>query len=91
MALHRVTILTKPDCPACDAVVDTVYKVVSQHADVLVQEVDILQNPDLHAEYNEAVPVVLVDAVEKFRGTMDAQALARLFYDEFGMKIVGLS
>jgi len=38
----------------------------------------------------QGLPVVLVDDVEKFRYTVDPDALARLFYDSLSQKILGL-
>ena len=46
--------------------------------------------PSLLEKYRDLIPVVLVDDVEKFRYTVDPDALARLFYDSLSQKILGL-
>jgi hypothetical protein len=58
---------------------------------VLIEEVDITQELGLLEKYGEDIPVVLVDGVEKFRGEVDPDRLARLFYDEPGMGLAGIS
>lgn len=62
-----VTLLTKPGCHLCDAARNAVTAVVAGLAaeasapQVTVEELSILDDPALAAEYSEDIPVVLVD------------------------------
>ena len=88
--IHKVTIMSKPGCHLCEEAVKVVQKVVGNHVAVIIEEVDITQDLELLEKYRELIPVVLVDGVEKFRYTVDPDALARLFYDSLSQKILGL-
>lgn len=87
--MHKITLYSKPGCHLCEAAKRTIDRLVGNHATVLVEEVNILEHPDLHAAYQDAIPVVLVDGVERFRHRIDPDKLAKLFYDEFGQKLLG--
>ena len=89
--MHKITIMSKPDCHLCDVAVNTVQKVVGQRIPVLIEEVDITQDLDLLEKYRNDIPVVLVDGVERFRHTVDPDKLAQLFYDEPGESLLGIS
>ncbi len=88
--MHKITVLSKPGCHLCEVAMETVQKVVGSHVAVLIEEVDITQDQDLLEKYREAIPVILVDGVEKFRYRVDPDELARLFYDSLSQRIVGL-
>jgi hypothetical protein len=83
--------MSKPGCTLCEGVLEVVQRVVGSRAAVLIEEVDVTQELGLLEQYGERVPVVLVDGVERFEGTVDPDALARLFYDEPGMGLAGIS
>ncbi len=89
--MHRITILTKPNCPACDAACKVVDLVLSRHMIALIERIDITTDADLLAKYQNDVPVVLVDGQEKLRGTVDPDKLARCFFDEFGERLVAFN
>jgi hypothetical protein len=89
--MHKITVMSKPGCHLCEAVLEVVQRVVGSRAAVLIEEVDITQELGLLEKYGEDIPVVLVDGVEKFRGEVDPDRLARLFYDEPGMGLAGIS
>jgi len=89
--MHKITIMSKPDCHLCDVAVNTVQKVVGQRIPVLIEAVDITQDLDLLEKYRNDIPVVLVDGVERFRHTVDPDKLAQLFYDEPGESLLGIS
>ena len=89
--MHKITIMSKPGCHLCEAAVQVAQMVVGGHIPVLIEEVDITQDVDLLEKYRDDIPVVLVDGVERFRHTMDPDALARLFYDEPGQGILGVA
>jgi glutaredoxin len=42
------------------------------------KSLDIDQDPELVARYNECVPVVVIDGKERFRGHVDERLLRRL-------------
>jgi len=89
--MHKITIMSKPDCHLCHVAVETVQKVIGQHIPALIEEVDITQDLDLLEKYRNDIPVILVDGIEKFRHTVDADKLAKLFFDEPGENLLGLS
>lgn len=89
--MHKVTIMSKPGCKLCKQAVDVVQKIVGAHVPTIIEEIDITQNQDLLALYKNDVPVILVDGVERFRHTIDPDALARLFMDEPGENLLGIS
>ncbi len=87
--MHTITVYSKPKCSLCDSAIRAINTVVASHADVLVKIVDITRDPQLSAQYATEVPVVIVDGVERFKHRVDPDKLAKLFYDEFGVKLVG--
>ena len=87
--MHRITVMSKPGCHLCEAAMEVIQRVVGSHIAVLIEEVDITQDIELLEQYREAIPVVLVDGKERFRHHIDPDALARLFYDETGQKLLG--
>ena len=87
--MHQVTLLIKPNCPACAAARRVIELVVVPRGTAIVEEVDVTQDPELLEKYKDAVPVVLLDGQEKFRKTVDPDQLAQLFNDEFGGRLVG--
>ena len=87
--MHKITLMSKPGCHLCDDALVVIQKVVGAHVAVLIEEVDITQDLDLLEKYREAIPVVLVDGVEKFRHRVDPDALARMFYEEPGQRLLG--
>jgi hypothetical protein len=89
--MHKITVMSKPGCHLCEVALQTVQKVVGANIPVLIEEIDITQNLDLLEKYRDDIPVVLVDGVERFRHTVDPDTLARLFYDEPGEKLLGIS
>jgi hypothetical protein len=89
--MHKITVMSKPGCSLCEGVLEGVQRVVGARTAVLIEEVDVTQELGLLEKYGERVPVVLVDGVERFEGEVDPDALARLFYDEPGMGLAGIS
>jgi len=79
--MHRITIYSKPGCHLCEEVKTAITRLVSSHATVMIEEINILKNPELRDKYK--------DDVERFRGKVDPDKLAQLFYDEFGEKLIG--
>ena len=87
--MHQLTLMVKPNCPACDAARGVIELVVVPRGTAIVEEVDITEDPELLEKYKDDVPVILLDGQEKFRKAVDPDKLARLFNDEFGGRLVG--
>ncbi|HTV49067.1 MAG TPA: glutaredoxin family protein [Phycisphaerae bacterium] len=87
--MHQLTLMVKPNCPACDAARRVIELVVVPRGTAIVEEVDITEDPELLEKYKDDVPVILLDGQEKFRKAVDPDKLARLFNDEFGGRLVG--
>ena len=64
MSTVAVTLISKPECHLCDAaraVVTTVVDELAGRASVTVTELSLFDDPTLLANYEEEVPVVLID------------------------------
>src|SRR3954466_13658437 len=61
----RLTLLSKPGCHLCDAARDAVGEVLAGlgpvASTVLVEELSILDDPELNARYWDEIPVVLLN------------------------------
>lgn len=61
----HLTLLSKPGCHLCDAARDAVTEVIAQlgprASDVTVEELSILDDPELEQRYWDEIPVVLVN------------------------------
>jgi len=61
----RLTLLSKPGCHLCDAARDAVTEVIAQLGEaasaVTVEELSILDDPELNERYWDEIPVVLVN------------------------------
>jgi len=60
----QLTFVSKPDCHLCEVareVVDGVVAELGSEASVRVEELSILEHPDLYEKYVEEIPVVLID------------------------------
>jgi hypothetical protein len=61
----RLTLLSKPGCHLCDAARDAVTRVIAElgpaASTVRVQELSILDDPELNARYWDEIPVVLLN------------------------------
>jgi glutaredoxin len=60
----QLTFVSKPDCHLCEtarAVVDSVVAELGSEASIEVEELSILEHPDLYEKYVEEIPVVLID------------------------------
>ncbi|MDF1477941.1 glutaredoxin family protein [Leifsonia sp. H3M29-4] len=78
MSSTRLTLLSKPGCHLCDAAREVVTEVVAQlgdEASVTVEELSILDDPELNARYWDEIPVVLIDGVVHNIWRIDAERL----------------
>jgi glutaredoxin len=60
----QLTFVSKPDCHLCETARDVVDGVVAELGDaasVTVEELSILEHPDLYEKYVEEIPVVLLN------------------------------
>jgi glutaredoxin len=60
----QLTFVSKPDCHLCETardVVDGVIAELGSEASVNVEELSILEHPDLYEKYVEEIPVVLIN------------------------------
>ena len=89
--MHRITVMSKPGCHLCEVALEVIQKVVGQHVPALIEEVDITQDSELLEKYHDQIPVVLVDGKERFQYTVDPEQLAKLFYDDPGERLLGIS
>jgi hypothetical protein len=63
MTGHRVSVLSRPGCHACEVAEADVARICGE-LDIgwVVQDVD--SDPELRAEYGDRVPVILIDGAE---------------------------
>lgn len=78
MSTQREALLyTRQGCHLCDDA-----KGLLQRHHLAVREIDVDQDPELRARYNECVPVVWIDGKERFRGRISEVLLRRLLAAE---------
>jgi glutaredoxin len=80
----RLTLLSKPGCHLCDAARDVVTGVVAGlegEASVTVEELSILDDPELNARYWDEIPVVLIDGVVHNIWRIDPERLRNALLD----------
>jgi glutaredoxin len=70
---HEVLLYTRQGCHLCDDARD----LLTRHG-LAPREVDIDRDEALRSRYNECVPVVVIDGVERFRGRVHPVLLRRL-------------
>lgn len=71
--MHEVIVYSREGCHLCHEAVE----VLARHG-LKSQEVDIDRQPDLRQRYDQCVPVVVIDGVERFRGRVNEVLLRRL-------------
>jgi glutaredoxin len=80
----RLTLLSKPGCHLCDAARQVVTEVVAGlegGASVTVEELSILDDPELNARYWDEIPVVLIDGVVHNIWRIDPERLRNALLD----------
>ena len=63
MPLAQLTLIGKPGCHLCDEARAVVTAVMAEFDGVNLDEVSILENADLHENYVEEIPVLLINGV----------------------------
>ena len=71
--MTRTILYSRNGCHLCQLAGDT----LARHG-VAYDVVDIDTEPQLRDRYDQCVPVVVIDGVERFRGRVDALLLRRL-------------
>jgi glutaredoxin len=66
-------VYTRAGCHLCDEA-----SVLLARFGLPFKSVDIDADPQLHARYDQCVPVVVIDGKERFRGRIDELLLRRL-------------
>src|SRR5262245_29502866 len=72
-----VVLYTRAGCHLCDEAKAALTRYQSKFL-LQVTEVDIDRDPALQAQYNDCVPVVLIQGRERFRGRVNETLLVRL-------------
>ena len=75
-AVRRITLITKPGCHLCDDARAVVEKVAAETS-AEVEEINMLEHPDLVAKYAEQIPVTLVDGKQHDYWRVDEDRLRR--------------
>ncbi|GAA2973396.1 hypothetical protein GCM10010460_05240 [Microbacterium terrae] len=62
-AVTTLTLIGKPDCHLCDVAREVVETVVAEYPEdaVDIEELSIVDDPQLYAQWWEKIPVVLID------------------------------
>lgn len=74
--MRRITLITKPGCHLCDDARAVVEKVAAETG-AEVEEINMLEQPDLVAKYAEQIPVTLVDGKQHDYWRVDEDRLRR--------------
>ena len=77
MALAReVVVYSRRGCHLCDVVKESLIR-LERRGGFTWREVDVDSDEDLRQQYNEEVPVVLIDGRKAFKYHMDERAFLR--------------
>jgi len=77
MPAAHLTLISKPGCHLCDDARAVVTEVLADFDDVDLDEVSILDHPDLHEKYVEEIPVLLLNGAVHNIWRVDADRLRR--------------
>ncbi|MGV8885568.1 MAG: glutaredoxin family protein [Microbacteriaceae bacterium] len=75
MVAARLTLISKPGCHLCDDARAVVQTVLGEFGEVSLDEVSILDHPDLYEKYVEEIPVLLLNGAVHNIWRVDAQRL----------------
>ncbi len=73
---QRVVIYTKEECHLCDVAKDTLHRFAEWLP--VIEEIDIVDSAELSGQYADSIPVIEIDGIERFRGTVNELLLKRL-------------
>ncbi|HEX3987773.1 MAG TPA: glutaredoxin family protein [Acidobacteriaceae bacterium] len=74
--MHDVLVYSRSGCHLCDVVKDTLTQ-LQPSADFHWRAIDIDTDPQLRQQYNDQVPVVLIDGRKAFQYHMDPRQFLR--------------
>lgn len=74
--MHDVVVYARKECHLCEVVKETLTKLHGQ-ADFQWSEVDIDTDPQLQRQYNDEVPLVVIDGRKAFKYRMEANQFLR--------------
>ena len=77
MPAAHLTLISKPGCHLCDDAREVVTSVLTEFDGVSIEELSILDNPDLHEKYVEEIPVLLLNGAVHNIWRVDAERLRR--------------
>jgi glutaredoxin len=69
----EVVLYTRIGCHLCNEA-----QLLLEKYGLAVRTIDIDRNPELAAQYDQCVPVIVIDGRERFRGRVDEVLLRRL-------------
>ena len=75
-SMHEVIVYSRQGCHLCDVVKATLLQLQSS-ADFRWREIDIDAEPQLRNQYNDEIPVVLIDGRRAFKYHMSADQFLR--------------
>lgn len=76
-SMHDVVVYSRKGCHLCDIVKETLARMQGA-AEFTWRDVDIDCDPELLREYNDQVPVVLIDGRKAFKYRMDEKQFLRV-------------
>lgn len=79
-AIPRVTLYTRAGCCLCDAAKEQLQRARGR-AEFELEEIDIDQDPQLRALYNDEVPVVAINGRKAFKYHIEEQAFLKRLRD----------
>jgi len=74
----RLTIYSKPGCHLCDEMKAVVNRVIVDHSDVTLEEIDISADRELVARYGIEIPVLLIDGRKATKYRLSEDQLRRM-------------
>ena len=75
--MHEVIVYSRPGCHLCDVVKDTL-RDLETRADFHWRDINIDTDPTLQRQYNDEIPVVLIDGRKAFKYRMTTEDFLRV-------------
>lgn len=82
----QLTLIGKPGCHLCEEAEEAMQRVLEEFknanpaAEIEVEEINILEDEDLHFKYSEEIPVILIDGKIHNYWRVDEERLMRALY-----------
>ncbi len=78
--IPRVTLYTRSGCHLCDTAKEQLQR-ARRGAAFELEEIDIDSDPELHALYNEEVPVIAINGKKAFKYNVDERTFLKRLRD----------